>query len=148
MPSARSAPTPTNEPTGGPAPSPISQTDLVGTALQLRGIPYRNGGSDLSGFDCSGFTQYVFAQYGVVLPRDVRNQFTAGKSVNRKELAPGDLIFFTTTEPGASHVAIVVGGDAFVHAPSTSGVVRVERLNSNYWAGRFVGGRRVLPEQP
>jgi cell wall-associated NlpC family hydrolase len=126
--------------------SPISGYDLVGTALNLRGVPYKNGGTDRNGFDCSGFTQYVFAQYGLSLPRDVREQFKTGKSVDRKALAPGDLIFFTTTDPGASHVGIAVGGDAFVHAPSTSGVVRVERLSSSYWAPRFVGGRRVLPE--
>ena len=126
--------------------SPISEYDLVGTALNLRGVPYKNGGTDRSGFDCSGFTQYVFAQYGLSLPRDVREQFKTGKSVDRKALEPGDLIFFTTTDPGASHVGIAVGGDEFVHAPSTSGVVRVERFSSSYWAPRFVGGRRVLPE--
>jgi cell wall-associated NlpC family hydrolase len=133
-------------PTDVPRTSPISEYDLVGTALDLRGIPYKNGGTDRSGFDCSGFTQYVFAQYGLSLPRDVRAQFKTGKPVDQKALEPGDLIFFTTTEPGASHVGIAVGGGAFVHAPSTSGVVRVERLNSSYWAPRFVGGRRVLSE--
>ena len=126
----------------------ISDYDLVGTALDLRGIPYRNGGTDRSGFDCSGFTQYVFAQYGLSLPREVRDQFKAGKPVDWQALEPGDLIFFSTTEPGASHVGIAVGGDAFVHAPSSSGVVRVERFSSSYWAPRFVGGRRVLSENP
>jgi cell wall-associated NlpC family hydrolase len=126
----------------------ISEYDLVGTALDLRGIPYKNGGTDRSGFDCSGFTQYVFAQYGLSLPREVHEQFKTGKPVNWKALEPGDLIFFSTTEPGASHVGIAVGGDAFVHAPSTSGVVRVERFSSGYWAPRFVGGRRVLSDNP
>ena len=126
----------------------VSEYDLLGTALDLRGIPYRNGGTDRSGFDCSGFTQYVFAQYGLPLPRDVREQFKTGKPVDWKALEPGDLIFFSTTEPGASHVGIAVGGDAFVHAPSTTGVVRVERFSSSYWAPRFVGGRRVLSENP
>jgi cell wall-associated NlpC family hydrolase len=125
---------------------PVSEYALVGTAIDLRGVPYKNGGTDRSGFDCSGFTQYVFAQYGLSLPRDVREQFKTGQPVDRKTLEPGDLIFFSTTEPGASHVGIAVGGDAFVHAPSTSGVVRVERFSSSYWAPRFVGGRRVLPE--
>jgi len=116
---------------------------LVGTALSLRGSPYRNGGTDPSGFDCSGFTQYVFGQYGVSLPRDVREQYRFGKSVKPEELTAGDLIFFTTTDPGVSHVAIAVGGDEFVHAPSSSGVVRVEHLSSTYWAPRYVGARRV-----
>jgi cell wall-associated NlpC family hydrolase len=116
---------------------------LVGTALSLRGSPYRNGGADPSGFDCSGFTQYVFRQYGISLPRDVREQYRLGKTVKSEELTAGDLIFFTTIDPGVSHVAIAVGGDEFVHAPSSSGVVRVERLNSTYWAPRYVGARRV-----
>jgi cell wall-associated NlpC family hydrolase len=133
-------------PAGPPAglrPGALDGYALTGTALALRGTPYRNGGSDPSGFDCSGFTQYVFAQYGVTLPRDVRAQFRIGKSVNPEDLAPGDVVFFTTTEPGPSHVAIAIGGDEFVHAPSSSGVVRVEHLSSGYWAPRFVGARRV-----
>ena len=144
------APVPTTPTATTPTPrrAAISEYDLIGTALDLRGIPYRNGGTDRSGFDCSGFTQYVFAQYGLSLPRDVREQFKTGKPVDWKALEPGDLIFFSTTEPGASHVGIAVGGDAFVHAPSTSGVVRVERFSSSYWAPRFVGGRRVLAENP
>jgi cell wall-associated NlpC family hydrolase len=116
---------------------------LAGTALSLRGTPYRNGGSDPSGFDCSGFTQYVFAQYGVMLPRDVRAQFRVGTSVKPDELAAGDIVFFTTTEPGPSHVAIAIGGDQFVHAPSSSGVVRVEHLSSSYWSPRYLGARRI-----
>jgi cell wall-associated NlpC family hydrolase len=116
---------------------------LVGTALELRGVPYRNGGAGPSGFDCSGFTQYVFARHGVALPREVRDQFKIGKKVKADDLLPGDLIFFTTTAPGASHVGIAIGGDAFVHAPSSTGVVRVERLGSRYWSPRFLGIRRV-----
>jgi len=140
---AASAPPP-SEPESSRA--AISEYDVVGTALDLRGVPYKNGGTDPGGFDCSGFTQYVFAKYGVSLPREVRDQFNTGTPVDRKTLEPGDLIFFTTTEPGASHVGSAVGGDEFVHAPSTSGVVRVERLSSSYWAPRFIGGRRVLSE--
>lgn len=116
---------------------------LVGTALALRGTPYRNGGTDLQGFDCSGFTQYVFAQYGVALPRDVREQYRAGKSVKPEDLAPGDIVFFATTERGPSHVAIAIGGDEFIHAPSSTGVVRVEHLSSSYWSPRYLGARRI-----
>jgi cell wall-associated NlpC family hydrolase len=116
---------------------------LAGTALALRGAPYRNGGSDPNGFDCSGFTQYVFSQYGVALPREVREQYRRGTPVDPEALAPGDLIFFATTDPGVSHVAIAIGGDEFVHAPSSTGVVRVERIRSSYWSQRFVGVRRV-----
>ena len=107
-------------------------------------MPYRNGGSDPRGFDCSGFTQYVFAKYGVALPREARDQFQQGKSVKDAELAAGDLLFFTTVAPGPTHVGIAIGGDQFVHAPSSTGVVRVEHLSSSYWAGRYLGARRIM----
>lgn len=116
---------------------------LVGTALSLRGTPYRNGGTDPLGFDCSGFTQYVFSQYGIALPRDVRAQYRVGKPVEPNEITPGDLVFFTTTDPDVSHVAIAIGGDGFVHAPSSWGTVRVEYLSGIYWSRRYVGTRRV-----
>jgi cell wall-associated NlpC family hydrolase len=116
---------------------------LMATALALRGAPYRNGGSDPHGFDCSGFTQYVFAQTGTALPREVREQFLVGIPVPLGQQQPGDLIFFTTTTPGASHVGIAVGGEQFVHAPSSRGVVRVESMSLPYWSRRLVGIRRI-----
>jgi cell wall-associated NlpC family hydrolase len=116
---------------------------ISSTALALRGAPYRSGGADPAGFDCSGLVTYVFAQHGVRVPRDVRRQYEAGQEVDPMALAPGDLVFFTTIAPGASHVGIVVGGDQFVHAPTTNGVVRVESLTSQYWSNRFVGAKRV-----
>ena len=99
--------------------------------------------TDPDGFDCSGFVKYVFEQHGLQMPRDVRQQFDVGTTVDAASLEPGDLVFFTTVAPGASHVGIAVGGDQFVHAPSTSGVVRVEHLSAQYWANRFVGAKRV-----
>lgn len=116
---------------------------LSGTALSLRGAPYRNGGINPQGFDCSGFVQYVFGQNGVNVPREVREQFRVGKGVDRDRLEPGDLVFFTTVAPGASHVGIAIGGDQFVHAPSQRGVVRVEQLSAQYWSSRFIGAKRV-----
>jgi cell wall-associated NlpC family hydrolase len=116
---------------------------LTSTALALRGAPYRNGGTDPKGFDCSGFTQYVFALYGISLPREVRDQYRLGLSVSPDQLKAGDLLFFATTDPSASHVAIAIGGDEFVHAPSSTGVVRVEHLGSSYWSPRFLGARRL-----
>ena len=124
-------------------PGSIDGYSISSTALSLRGAPYRNGGSDPSGFDCSGFVQYVYGQHGVKVPRDVRSQFSLGQEIDPKLLEPGDLLFFTTIAPGASHVGIAVGGDQFVHAPSSRGVVRVENLSSQYWANRFVGAKRV-----
>jgi cell wall-associated NlpC family hydrolase len=137
---------PVNPAPPNPAPRPASFDGyaLVGTALSLRGTPYRNGGTDPRGFDCSGFTQFVFSQYGLALPREVREQYRVGKSIKAEDLAPGDILFFTTTEPGPSHVAIAIGGDQFVHAPSSTGVVRVEHLSSSYWSPRYLGARRVV----
>ena len=127
-------------------PAPPGAALIIDTALQLRGAPYRNGGSTPQGFDCSGFTQWVFAQHGLRLPREVRDQFTAGQSIDSRALQPGDLLFFATTGSGASHVAIALGGDRFVHAPSSNGVVRVEQLTLEYWSRRFLGVRRVLAD--
>jgi cell wall-associated NlpC family hydrolase len=117
---------------------------VSGTALGLRGTPYRNGGTDPNGFDCSGFVWYVFAQHGVALPRIVEDQYQAGMKIDPADLEPGDLVFFSTVTRGASHVGIAIGGDSFVHAPSSTGVVRVERLSASYWAARFIGAKRVL----
>ena len=116
---------------------------VISTALSFRGIPYRNGGSDPSGFDCSGFVQYVYAMHGTGLPREVHSQYRFGREVDRKQVKPGDLVFFETVSRGASHVGLAIGGDEFVHAPSSRGVVRIEKLTSSYWASRFVGARRV-----
>ena len=123
--------------------SPSALT-LVTTALGFRSVPYRNGGSEPSGFDCSGFVQYVFAQHGLALPREVRQQYHVGDRVGLTDVKPGDLVFFGTVSPGASHVGVAIGGDRFVHAPSTRGVVRVERFTTSYWSNRFVGARRVM----
>jgi cell wall-associated NlpC family hydrolase len=129
-----------------PGLAPLDTDSVVGTALALRGIPYRNGGSNPNGFDCSGFTQYVFAQHGIELSRGVRDQFKQGRTVESSELAAGDLVFFSTTDPGVSHVAIMIGGDEFVHAPSSTGVVRIERLSSSYWSRRYLGARRMTAQ--
>ena len=138
-----------SRPNGGAAPTgtmPVRTGgyEVSGTALALRGTPYKNGGRDPGGFDCSGFVWYVFARHGVAVPRTVAEQYGAGGSVAQTDLQAGDLVFFATTGSGASHVGIVVGGDSFVHAPSSSGVVRVERLGTAYWASRFLGARRLL----
>ena len=77
------------------------------------------------------------------MPRAVRLQYQVGNPVDAASLQPGDLVFFTTSAPGASHVGIVVGGDQFVHAPTESGVVRVDHLSTPYWSLRFIGAKRV-----
>jgi cell wall-associated NlpC family hydrolase len=115
---------------------------LSSTALSLRGAPYRTGGSTPDGFDCSGFVQYVFGLNGLAVPRATGEQFRIGRSIDRNHLAPGDLVFFSTVAPGASHVGIAIGNGEFVHAPSSRGVVRVERLSADYWRRRYIGARR------
>ena len=119
---------------------------IVDTALLLRGTPYRNGGSTPQGFDCSGFTQWVFAQHGLYLPREVRDQFASSVPIDSRAIQPGDLLFFETVGRGASHVAIALGDETFVHAPSSNGAVRVERLTLPYWSQRFLGVRRVVAD--
>jgi cell wall-associated NlpC family hydrolase len=144
-------PVPTAPVPGAPAPGSVARPSgaalgysVAGSALGLRGTPYRNGGTDPSGFDCSGLVNYVFAQNGVRVPRTVSDQFRAGRQVDPAQIEAGDLVFFSTVAPGATHVGISIGGDEFVHAPSGAGEVRVERLSATYWASRFVGARRVL----
>ena len=132
---------------------PVSETPVsgglagyavAGTALGLRGAPYRNGGDDPSGFDCSGFIWFVFAQHGMDVPRTVTELFAAGDPVPVDELQPGDLIFFSTVAAGATHVGMAIGGDQFVHAPSSRGEVRIERFTAPYWRARVVGARRLI----
>lgn len=117
---------------------------IVGTALDLRGSPYREGGADPKGFDCSGFVEYVFRQHGIAMPRTVTDLYESGREVAVNDLQPGDLVFFSTTAPGPTHVGMAIGGGSFVHAPSSTGVVRVDRLSAGYWASRLIGARRVM----
>jgi cell wall-associated NlpC family hydrolase len=144
------AATPPGERTKPPAevtaePSAIA-SEVVATALALKGIQYRNGGSEpTQGFDCSGLVQWVFAQHGTSLPRETREQYVVGKKIDDDEIRPGDLVFFETVSKGPSHVGIALGNGEFVHAPSSRGVVRVENFKtSEYWSRRWIGARRIM----
>lgn len=121
----------------------VAGSAVVAAALQLRGAPYAPGGSTPEGFDCSGFVQYVFASEGIELPRTVREQFLATMEIDPGTVVAGDLLFFRTSGPRASHVGIAIGDGTFVHAPSSRGVVRVESLASAYWHDRLASARRV-----
>lgn len=123
--------------------APKAGSDVVRTAYAYRGTRYRYGGSARGGFDCSGFTRYVYAQRGVELPHSSRAQYSTGKVVSKSSMKPGDLVFFSTTRRGISHVGIYVGDGKFVHASSARGRVRVDSLNSGYYSERFRGARRV-----
>jgi probable lipoprotein NlpC len=130
-----------NTPSGRPAASGPAVAVL---ARSLIGTPYRNGGADAAGFDCSGFVRYVFGELGVGLPRSVGEQAATGKSVDRGGLRKGDVVFFKVEGRTVSHVGIVVGADSFVHAPSSRGRVREESLSLAYWQSRFAGARRFV----
>jgi cell wall-associated NlpC family hydrolase len=117
---------------------------ILATALSYRGVKYRFGGATPAGFDCSGFVMYVYNKHGIKLPRTADIQFKAGKPIKgKKDLKPGDLVFFETYEKGASHVGIYQGNDKFVHASSSRGVT-ISGLSEAYYAKRYLGARRVL----
>jgi|KBSMisStaDraftv2_1062788.scaffolds.fasta_scaffold91566_2 cell wall-associated NlpC family hydrolase len=117
---------------------------LVQMAMKLRDIRYRRGGrAPSTGFDCSGFVQYVFAQaLGIDLPDNSISQAEAGVRVARNELKTGDLVFFHTRGKGISHVGIYLDNGRFIHSPSTGKRVRVDELSDQYWARHYVGARR------
>ncbi|MFC3147306.1 C40 family peptidase [Piscinibacterium candidicorallinum] len=124
-------------------------SDLVMNAMGLLGVRYRMGGNDAdSGLDCSGLVRLVFQQtFGLVLPRRSAEISQLGEKVDRKELRPGDLVFFNTLRRAYSHVGIYVGDGKFLHAPSSGGEVRVESMNIPYWNKRFNGARRIEPTE-
>jgi len=131
-----------------PAPNgpPGAARELVSRALGLLGVPYKWGGNNPeSGLDCSGLVRHVFADAaGLVLPRRSIEMSRAGAPIGQAELQPGDLVFFNTLRRTFSHVGIYIGEGRFVHAPSSGGKVRVERISGSYWASRFNGGRRLI----
>ncbi len=122
-------------------------SDLVMSAMNFLGVRYRRGGNSAEhGFDCSGFTRYVFEHsIGLVLPRRADQQaHNAGlAAIRRDELRPGDLVFFNTMRRAFSHVGIYVGEGKFIHSPRSGGEVRIEDMRQDYWATRFNGARRA-----
>jgi cell wall-associated NlpC family hydrolase len=117
---------------------------LVDFAMTLRDIRYRRGGrSPSSGFDCSGFVHYVFAQVlGVDLPENSAAQYRDSAQIDRDDLRAGDLVFFRTRGKRVSHVGIYLGDGRFIHSPTTGERVRVDRMSEKYWSRRFAGARR------
>lgn len=116
---------------------------IVEYSKNFIGTPYVYGGSSPAGFDCSGFTGYVYKQFGVSLPRSSASQASVGTPVSRGNLLPGDLVFFNTYG-GISHVGIYVGGDNFIHATVPGDVVKISSLNTGYYSSRYVTARRVI----
>ena len=116
---------------------------IIATAKKYIGVPYLWGGTTPSGFDCSGFLQYVFRQNGINLLRTSKQQYTMGVRVSKANLQKGDLVFFQTGSNGISHVGMYIGNGQFIHASSSNGVT-ISSLNNSYWVRTYYGARRVL----
>jgi cell wall-associated NlpC family hydrolase len=123
------------------APAPDARYGgAVGIAMQYLGVPYRWGGaSPEGGFDCSGFTMYVYAKLGVSLPHHAASQYGLGTPVSKAELQAGDLVFFN----GLGHMGMYIGGGQFIHAPHTGDVVKISSLSDSWYARTWVGARRL-----
>jgi cell wall-associated NlpC family hydrolase len=130
---------------GGAAERYLAQAhELTLQALALVGVRYRYGGdSPVTGFDCSGFVRYVFNQLGMLLPRSAFDISQLGRQVDRRELRPGDLVFFNTLRRPFSHVGIYLGDQRFIHAPSRGGRIEIVNMAERYWEARYNGARRV-----
>lgn len=127
---------------GSLTPSVTSQ--IVSNAKKHIGTPYVWGGNQPGGFDCSGFTQYIFNQSGISLPRTTTDQYKIGSYIKKSDLQPGDLVFLANTyRSGISHVGIYIGDDSIIHASSSKGIT-ISSLSSNYYVQHYYGARRVL----
>lgn len=129
-----SAPKHTSAPYAGP--------EAAHTALKLIGTPYRYGGADTRGFDCSGLIHYSYRQSGIQIPRTTRAQKQRARPVSVKHMQKGDLVFFKQEGKRYSHVGIYVGNGHFVHAPSSGKKVRKDKLSDPYWRKHFLDARR------
>ncbi|MEG2018287.1 MAG: SH3 domain-containing protein [Clostridium sp.] len=121
--------------------------NVVAETEKYLGVPYLWGGFTPMGFDCSGLVQYVYKQLGINLERTTYYQVHQGKIVDRNDLRPGDLIFFTTNDADPndiSHVGIYKGNDLFIHAPKPGDVVRISNLNSAYYSNAYYVAKRII----
>lgn len=128
--------------------SAFANSQMDGFIDEALGSKYKYGGTTTSGFDCSGFTGYIFKQMGIELSRSSRDQATEGQKVAKADLIEGDLVFFDTSganNGGITHVGIYIGNGKFAHASTSRGVV-IDELNSSYYKPRFVTARRILDE--
>jgi cell wall-associated NlpC family hydrolase len=122
------------------APAPDARYGgVVGIAMQYLGVPYVWGGASPSGFDCSGFSMYVYAQMGVSLPHHAASQYNLGTPVSKDQLQAGDLVFFN----GLGHMGIYIGGGQFIHAPHSGDVVKISSLSDSWYARTWVGAKRI-----
>lgn len=122
--------------------------EILIRALSMTGVGYKYGGrSPETGFDCSGFVQYVFKHAAQIsLPPSARTISEMGDAVKREDLQPGDLVFFNTLKSAFSHVGIYVGNNQFIHAPRAGSKVRIENMDQGYWKTRYNGAKRLEAE--
>lgn len=118
--------------------------EIVLAARSRLGARYHWGASGNGRYDCSGLTLAIFKKFGLDLPHSAAEQFREGKPVAKKALQPGDLVFFTTYKPGASHVGIYIGNGQFIHASTTNDRVKISSLSESYYRRRYIGARRLL----
>ncbi|GGG08739.1 C40 family peptidase [Paenibacillus abyssi] len=125
--------------------SPAKKFEVIETGKQFLGTPYRFGAPAgiTSAFDCSSFTQFIFRQYDIKLPRTTTEQAKAGVKVTKGYLSTGDLVFFNTNGKSISHVGIYAGNNKILHGSSSQGIA-ISNMNSSYWKSKYVTARRVL----
>ncbi|HXW68760.1 MAG TPA: peptidoglycan endopeptidase, partial [Dissulfurispiraceae bacterium] len=119
---------------------------LILFAKKMLDIPYRFGGNGAFGLDCSAYVQKVYGFIGQNIPRSAREQFDLGESVDKEELATGDLVFFRTYASFPSHVGIYLGNNLFIHASSLSKKITIDSLESPYFFRHFIGAKRIIPD--
>jgi murein DD-endopeptidase len=118
--------------------------EIAVRAISLVGLPYRYGGADLDGFDCSGLVYFIYRDLGFDVPRTAADQQRSATVVDRQRLRPGDLVFFRTRGRRISHVGVYVGEDRFVHAPQTGKSIELRSLDDDYYGPRFVTAGRFV----
>ena len=118
---------------------------LVKKGVGMLGVRYQLGGSEESGFDCSGLVKNLFSRFDIEMPRSSRQQYLQGTNVNRDKLETGDLVFFSSGDKQPNHVGIYIGGNKFLHAALKAKKVIISDLNNKWYAERFLGGRRIMP---
>jgi cell wall-associated NlpC family hydrolase len=117
---------------------------IIITARRQIGVPYKMGGVTSRGFDCSGFTMFVYKKNGLRLPRTAAQQYRYGRNIALRSAQPGDLLFFDTNGAKVSHVAIYLGHGSFIHAPSKGSTVRIDSVKNPYWKTHYCSCARYI----